>query len=197
MGSTRRPSLSGRRELRRRMCRQARRKRSPACSRWSRRRSSRIKSGTAFHRHTLLPLDDCLYALQATISGLPRPSLHRCSANGMASPGCPASRASIPPSGSSGPIRSASLKSRRSPAQPHRRGSHQGGQAAPVRRYRPHDQVRLHRAAREGHHQGVRGSPPPPVEAVPYEVHTVLTDNDIHFNKFFHLTARNLQHAIC
>jgi hypothetical protein len=32
----------------------------------------------AFHRHTLLPLDDCLYALQATIPGLPRSSLHRC-----------------------------------------------------------------------------------------------------------------------
>ena len=32
----------------------------------------------AFRRHTLLPLDDCLYALQATISHLTRSSLHRC-----------------------------------------------------------------------------------------------------------------------
>ena len=32
----------------------------------------------AFRRHTLLPLDDCLYALQATIPGLTRSSLHRC-----------------------------------------------------------------------------------------------------------------------
>ncbi len=32
----------------------------------------------AFHKHTLLPLDDCLYALQATIPHLPRSSLHRC-----------------------------------------------------------------------------------------------------------------------
>lgn len=31
-----------------------------------------------FRRHTLLPLDDCLYALQATISHLTRSSLHRC-----------------------------------------------------------------------------------------------------------------------
>ena len=31
----------------------------------------------AFRRHTLLPLDDCLYALQATIPGLTRSSLHR------------------------------------------------------------------------------------------------------------------------
>jgi transposase InsO family protein len=32
----------------------------------------------AFRRHTLLPLDDCLYALQATIAHLTRSSLHRC-----------------------------------------------------------------------------------------------------------------------
>jgi len=32
----------------------------------------------AFRRHTLLPLDDCLYALQATIPSLTRSSLHRC-----------------------------------------------------------------------------------------------------------------------
>jgi len=32
----------------------------------------------AFRRHTLLPLDDCLYALQATIPCLSRSSLHRC-----------------------------------------------------------------------------------------------------------------------
>jgi transposase InsO family protein len=31
----------------------------------------------AFRKHTLLPLDDCLYALQATISHLTRSSLHR------------------------------------------------------------------------------------------------------------------------
>lgn len=31
----------------------------------------------AFRRHTLLPLDDCLYALQATIPHLTRSSLHR------------------------------------------------------------------------------------------------------------------------
>jgi hypothetical protein len=32
----------------------------------------------AFRRHTLLPLDDCLYALQSTIPNLSRSSLHRC-----------------------------------------------------------------------------------------------------------------------
>jgi transposase InsO family protein len=32
----------------------------------------------AFRKHTLLPLDDCLYSLQATIPKLTRSSLHRC-----------------------------------------------------------------------------------------------------------------------
>ncbi len=32
----------------------------------------------AFRRHTLLPLDDCLYALQPSIPQLTRSSLHRC-----------------------------------------------------------------------------------------------------------------------
>ena len=32
----------------------------------------------AFRRYTLLPLDDCLYALQPTIPTLTRSSLHRC-----------------------------------------------------------------------------------------------------------------------
>lgn len=32
----------------------------------------------ALRRHTLLPLDDCLYALQPTIPHLTRSSLHRC-----------------------------------------------------------------------------------------------------------------------
>lgn len=32
----------------------------------------------AFRRHTLLPLDDCLYALRASIPHLTRSALHRC-----------------------------------------------------------------------------------------------------------------------
>lgn len=32
----------------------------------------------AFRRHTVLPLDDCLYGLQPTIPHLTRSSLHRC-----------------------------------------------------------------------------------------------------------------------
>ena len=46
----------------------------------------------AFRQHTLLPLDDCLYALQATI---PHLTDRRCIAvfSAMASAGCPRSRA--------------------------------------------------------------------------------------------------------
>ena len=32
----------------------------------------------AFRKHTLLPLDDCRYALQATLPHLTRSALHRC-----------------------------------------------------------------------------------------------------------------------
>jgi hypothetical protein len=35
-------------------------------------------SRSSYGADTLLPLDDCLYALQATIPRLTRPSLHRC-----------------------------------------------------------------------------------------------------------------------
>ena len=35
-------------------------------------------TAVAFRKQTLLPLDDCLYALQATIPHLARSSLHRC-----------------------------------------------------------------------------------------------------------------------
>lgn len=32
----------------------------------------------AFRRHTLLPLDDCLYALQPSVANLTRSAVHRC-----------------------------------------------------------------------------------------------------------------------
>ena len=60
----------------------------------------------AFRRHTLLPLDDCLYALQPTIPHLTRSSLHRClQRHGIF--GCRRSKAKPPPSANSRPIRSA------------------------------------------------------------------------------------------
>jgi len=54
----------------------------------------------AFRRHTLLPLDDCLYALQPTIPHLTRSSLHRClQRHGIR--GCHRSKAKLRPSASS------------------------------------------------------------------------------------------------
>lgn len=60
----------------------------------------------AFRRHTLLPLDDCQYALQVTITRLTRSSLHRCF-NATASPGCRMWTATGLPARSSRPMRSA------------------------------------------------------------------------------------------
>ena len=61
----------------------------------------------AFRKHTLLPLDDCLYALQATIPHLTRSACtDACSA--MASRGCQRSKAISRRRRSSRPIRSAS-----------------------------------------------------------------------------------------
>jgi hypothetical protein len=51
-------------------------------------RPSRRPSSSPSGRHTLLPLDDCLYALQATIPHLTRSALHRCLQR-HASPACP------------------------------------------------------------------------------------------------------------
>ena len=81
----------------------------------------------AFRRHTLLPLDDCLYALQATIPHLTRSALHRCLQ----------------------PPQVQKLPDRLLPHR-HRRSSNGRGQALPLRRGRSHLQVRLRPAGRKG-----------------------------------------------
>src|SRR3981081_3873240 len=64
----------------------------------------------AFRRHTLLPLDDCLYALQPAIPHLTRSSLHRCmQRHGLSQ--LPESRGTSLRRRSSKPIRSASSTS--------------------------------------------------------------------------------------
>ena len=82
----------------------------------------------AFRRHTLLPLDDCLYALQPTIPHLTRSSLHRClkrhgisrlpQVEGEASPKTSSrpirSAISISTSPRSEPLRASSISSSRS-----------------------------------------------------------------------------------
>ena len=64
----------------------------------------------AFRRHTLLPLDDCLYALQPPMPHLTRSALHRCLQR-MASPACPTSKATNRSGSASSVIRSASSTS--------------------------------------------------------------------------------------
>jgi transposase len=90
-----------------------------------------------FRQHTLLPLDDCLYALQATIPHLSRSSLHRCLQRHDIG--------RLPKVQGDKPMKKAFK------AYPigyfqhrHRRGADRRRQALPLRRYRPHQQVRLH-----------------------------------------------------
>jgi transposase-like protein len=64
----------------------------------------------AFRQHTQLPLDDCLYALQATLPHLTRSSLHRClQRHGISR--LPEAEGASPRRASSRPIRSATSTS--------------------------------------------------------------------------------------
>jgi len=128
----------------------------------------------AFRKHTLLPLDDCLYALQPTIPRLSRSSLHRCLQRHEIS--------RLPEVVGDKPTKkkfksypigffhidiAGSSDSRR--------------QAASVRGHRPDIQVRLCRTppgcGQMVAAQFLRNL----IAAVPYTIHTVLTDNGIQF----------------
>ena len=50
----------------------------------------------AFRRHTLLSLDDCLYALQASVPHLTRSALHRCLQSATGYPGFRISKETSP-----------------------------------------------------------------------------------------------------
>ena len=109
----------------------------------------------AFRRHTLLPLDDCLYALQPTIPHLTRSSLHRClQRHGI-------SRLPQVEGEASRQAQIQGLSDRLFPYR-HRRGSNRAGQALPPRRHRSNVEVRLRRAAREGGAPHRGGLPAPP-----------------------------------
>jgi len=93
----------------------------------------------AFRRHTLLPLDDCLYALQATIPHLTRSSLHRClKRHGISRLPRGCRQAKIQ-----------SLPDRLFPHR-HRRAAHSRGKALPFRRDRSDLEIRLRHVVREG-----------------------------------------------
>lgn len=96
----------------------------------------------AFRRHTLLPLDDCLYALQATIPHLTRSSLHRLFQRHDISR-LPAIEVRRPEGRRSRPIQSATSTSTWRRWEPNRASSTcSWGSTAP--------RVRLRRAARAG-----------------------------------------------
>src|SRR5260370_14571436 len=104
----------------------------------------------AFRRHSLLPLDDCLYALQPTVPHLTRSSLHRClQRHGISR---------LPQvEGEASAKRKFKAYSYR-----HRRSSNRAGQTLPARRHRSDVEVRLRRVAREGGALHLGGLPAPP-----------------------------------
>src|SRR5499433_4036896 len=106
----------------------------------------------AFRRHTLLSLDDCLYALQPTIPHLTRSSLHRClKRHGISRlPEIEGSR----PSKKRFQGLSYWLFPRR-----HRRGPDRRRQALPLCRYRSHQQVRVRATGQEDCKDLSRGVP--------------------------------------
>ena len=131
----------------------------------------------AFRRHTLLPLDDCLYALQPTIPHLTRSSLHRClQRHGVSR---------LPQ------VEGEASPKRKFKAYPI------GYFHIDIAEVHPHDPPRassislspstgprsspLSNSARTVSRRDAADFLRRLIEAVPYKVHTVLTDNGTHF----------------
>src|SRR3982751_4409966 len=128
----------------------------------------------AFRRHTLLPLDDCLYALQPTIPHLTRSSLHRClQRHGISR---------LPDTNGDKPQRS---KFKRYPIG----FFHIDIAEVRTEQGKLHLFVAIDRTSKfafvELHEKATRRVAGnflrALVEAVPYKIHTVLTDNGTHF----------------
>ena len=128
----------------------------------------------AFRRHTLLPLDDCLYALQPSIPGLTRSSLHRClQRHGISR--LPDLEGDKPAKKKFKATRSAS-STWTSPRCGRRRASSTCSWPLIGRRSSPWP----------GSTTRLPGRPPASsskqlLEVVPYRIHTLLTDNGIQF----------------
>jgi hypothetical protein len=128
----------------------------------------------AFRRHTLLPLDDCLYALQPTIPNLTRSSLHRClQRHGISR--LPEVEGDKPARTKFKSYRSVTSISTSPRCRPPRESSISswpsiGPASSPY--------VELHkRATKMIAAEFLRHI----VQAVPYTIHTILTDNGIQF----------------
>ncbi|ESX81683.1 hypothetical protein X756_31175 [Mesorhizobium sp. LSHC412B00] len=128
----------------------------------------------AFRRYTLLPLDDCLYALQPTIPHLTRSSLPPLPA-AMASAGFPMSRGTSQRRRSSRATRSPTSTS----TLPEVR-TEQGKlyMFVAIDRTSKFAFVELHEKSTTA---VSKGYPLRLIAAVPYKIHTVLTDNGIQF----------------
>ena len=104
-----------------------------------------------FRKHTLLPLDDCLYALQPTIPHLTRSSLHRClQRHGISQLPQVEGEASAKRKFKTYPIGYFHIDIAE---------VRTAGQALPAGGDRPNLQVRLCRVAREGRAEHRRGFP--------------------------------------
>ena len=102
----------------------------------------------AFRKHTLLPLDDCLYALQATIPHLTRSSLHRCYQRRRAR-GARYRATHQPAAGyrrRQACQESVQVIPYRLLPYRHRRGPDRAGKALPLRGHRQDQQIRLRQA---------------------------------------------------
>ena len=129
----------------------------------------------AFRRHTLLPLDDCLYALQPTIPHLTRSSLHRCLQQPRDLPVAGGRRRSLRQAENSRLTRSAIFISTSPKSEPRRANSICSLQSTEPRSSPSSNCMRKWLARTAG--DFLRRL----IDAVPYKVHTVLTDNGTHF----------------
>ena len=128
----------------------------------------------AFRRHTLLPLDDCLYALQPTIPHLTRSSLHRClQRHGISRLPDVEGEASPKTKFKSYPIGFFHIDIAEV-----RTAEGKLYMLVAIDRTSKLAFVELHRQAKQ---RTAGDFLRRLVEAVPYKIHTVLTDNGIHF----------------
>jgi transposase InsO family protein len=128
----------------------------------------------AFRRHTLLPLDDCLYALQPTIPHLTRSSLHRClQRHGISR--LPEVEGETPPKTK---FKSYPIGFFHIDIAEVRTAEGKLYMLVAIDRTSKFAFVELHRQAKQ---RTAGDFLRRLVEAVPYKIHTVLTDNGIHF----------------
>jgi transposase-like protein len=126
----------------------------------------------AFRRHTLLPLDDCLYALQPTIPSLTRSSLHRClQRHGISR--LPEVEGDMPTKAKSYPIGFFHIDLAEV-----RTAEGRLYMFVAIDRTSKFAFVELHREARQ---RTAADFLRRLIATVPYKIHTVLTDNGIHF----------------